>query len=240
MQKLMIANWKMHGDAAMLSQWARQFIAPPNCQVVVCPPYPYLAAARQLLPPSVAIGAQTLFSQAQAGAYTGEVSARMLADVGCQYVLVGHSERRARGENNDDCAAQIIAASEAGLIPVLCIGEDNAHYAARQTAAVLQEQLAVLAPLKIQRLAIAYEPIWAIGSGKTPSAEELSQAARHIRNQLISQKVAIGSKIPILYGGSIKTDNASLLRQADMDGGLVGGASLNAADFAKICLIDSE
>ncbi len=224
----------MHGDLNAVAEWAARFSPPPACDVVFCPPFPYLAAARAALPKSVAVGAQTLFGGAREGAHTGEVSARMLADIGCRYALVGHSERRAAGESSADCAAQIAAAAAAGLSPILCVGETEAQRErADETVARQLRALKTLPPGA--PCAVAYEPVWAIGSGKTPSAEDLARRRAAIRQWLISQKGAVGGKIRILYGGSIKAENADLLDRAGMDGGLAGGASLDAAVFLRIC-----
>ena len=231
---MFVANWKMHGGTAFLEGWAAQFSPPSGCVVVVCPPFPYLAAARRLLPPQIAVGAQSVFGEAEDGAHTGEVSARMLADVGCEYAIVGHSERRAAGETDSDCARQLAAASAAGVAPILCVGEDAGE--AERAEETILRRLQTLESLSAgARFAVAYEPSWAIGSGKTPSAENLSDSRAAIRRQLIAQKGADGGKIPVLYGGSIKAKNAALLGRAGMDGGLVGGASLDAAEFAEIC-----
>lgn len=234
-EKLFIANWKMHGGTAFLAEWAEKFSPPSGCRIVVCPPFPYLSAARRILPSEIAVGAQTVFREARDGAHTGEVSARMLADVGCEYAIVGHSERRAAGETDSDCAAQLSAAAAAGIVPVLCAGESESDSEKDAAAAVLRQLRALESLSAGSSFAVAYEPVWAIGSGKTPSAESLSRAAETIRRQIIVQKGAFGGTIPVLYGGSIKAKNAALLGRAGMDGGLVGGASLDAAEFAQIC-----
>lgn len=231
----------MHGDAAFVAEWAARFSPPDGCKVVVCPPFPYLAAARRALPSAVAVGAQTVSRAAQDGAHTGEVAARMLADVGCEYALVGHSERRANGENDSDCAAQIAAAAAAGLVPVLCAGETAAEQnEGRGEEAVFRQMRALESLPDGARAVLAYEPVWAIGSGKTPSPEALSHTGAAIRRRLISQKGAFGGTIAVLYGGSINLDNSRLPALAGMDGGLVGGASLDAAGFAKICRGDAS
>lgn len=236
MQSILIANWKMHGDSAFLSEWTGRFSPPPECKVVVCPPLPYLTQARQLLPSQVSTGAQSVFEVAENGAHTGEVSARMLADVGCEYVIVGHSERRAAGESEKECAMQVAAAAAAGLIPVLCVGETAAQRDQGGTEEAVFAQLCALDSLPPgASCVVAYEPVWAIGSGKTPLAETLSQLQKSVRNRLISQKGQFGGKIPLLYGGSIRADNADLPKLAGMNGSLVGGASLDAAEFETIC-----
>ena len=209
MQKMFVANWKMHGDGARLSSWAAQFCPPPDCRIVLCPPVPYLAAARRLLPPSVAIGAQSVSAHLSAGAHTGEISARMLADVGCEYVLIGHSERRAAGETDADCAAQLVAAVAAGLLPLLCVGESADDYAAGRAESVIARQVEVLAAVAqdLPLCVLAYEPVWAIGSGKTPSSAELARIGEYSR-RLILEITTFKGKISVLYGGSIKKDNA--------------------------------
>ena len=238
MQKLFIANWKMNGGLAFVAEWASVFSPPPECVAVVCPPFPYLAAARQMLPSEIKIGAQTVSRHAADGAHTGEVSARMIVDVGCDYAIVGHSERRAAGEDDSDVAAQIAAAAAAGLTPVLCAGETAAERDSGCGGDAVLRQLRALESLPGNAwCAVAYEPVWAIGSGKTPAAETLKQTGQEIRRQLIAQKGAFGGTIAVLYGGSINAGNAGLLGQAEMDGGLVGGASLDAAEFAQICRI---
>ena len=257
------ANWKMHGGRAALAQWLDEFSPPPGCKTALLPPMPYLFAARQRLleksspdlsntgggslessafssattsPGRLALGAQNISAHENDGAHTGEVSARMAADVGCEYALVGHSERRAAGENDDDCAKKIAAALRAGLSPILCIGETAAEDAAGRAQDAIEKQLQALKnqPESIANIAVAYEPVWAIGSGKTPSAGRLQKTREEIRRHLLALS-ADGGDIPILYGGSIAPDNAALLAEAGMDGGLVGGASLSAAAFMRVC-----
>ena len=232
---LFAANWKMHGSTPFLEKWATEFAPPPGVRVVVCPPLSHLAAARRLLPSAVAIGAQTISVHAKDGAHTGEVSARMIKDIGGEYAIVGHSERRAAGETDADCAAQLAAAADAGLTPIFCIGEEDAQDSAAAEKAFLGQLRALDSLPDGKPFAVAYEPVWAIGTGKTPSAEGLQKSANAIRRQIIAQKGEFGGTMPLLYGGSIKADNAALPRFAGMDGGLVGGASLNAAEFAQIC-----
>lgn len=234
MQKLFLANWKMYGDSKKIAEWAAQFSPPPHCETILCPPFPYLSAARAALPKSVGVGAQCVFGGQKDGAHTGAVSARMLADIGCGYVLVGHSERRAAGETDADCAAQIAAAAAAGLTPVLCVGETAAEESRAEEVAARQLRALELLPDGAP-CAVAYEPVWAIGSGKTPPPDALLRMRENIRRRLISHLGAFGGKIRILYGGSIKKDNADLPAAAGMDGGLVGGASLDAAAFSQIC-----
>ncbi|MGU9950994.1 MAG: triose-phosphate isomerase [Gammaproteobacteria bacterium WSBS_2016_MAG_OTU1] len=236
--KLFVANWKMYGDTAMLARWAKEFVLPDNCRVVVCPPAPYLATACRLLP--TAVGAQNICRYGSDGAHTGEMSARMVADVGGAYTIVGHSERRALGETDEECADKLAAAVQADLSPILCIGETAAERDNGQTFAALKQQLHALAiaaktAAVFDKIAIAYEPMWAIGSGKTPAVDDLKNAQKYIREQLIAQTTAFGNIIPILYGGSVHPDNANMLGAASMNGGLVGGASLDAVAFGEIC-----
>ena len=208
--------------------------------VLVCPPFPYVAAvAEQARGSSVQVGAQNV-SEHEKGAFTGEVAASMLKDVGCEFVIVGHSERRALyGETSAQVAAKFVAAQAAGLTPILCVGETLEEREAGTTEAVVDEQLdAVLDVAGIDALAaavIAYEPVWAIGTGKTATPEQAQDVHRHIRSRLAAHSEAVAGGIRILYGGSMKGDNAAgLLAQPDIDGGLIGGASLKAADFLAI------
>lgn len=209
-------------------------------ELLVCPPFPYLAAvAAKLSGTGVALGAQNV-SQHESGAYTGETAPSMLSDVGCEYVIVGHSERRAiMGESSETVAAKFRAAQDAGLKPVLCVGETQGEREANQTEAVVDEQLnAVLDAAGIEALqnaVIAYEPVWAIGTGLTATPEQAQDVHRHIREVLASRNKEIADAVRILYGGSVKGDNAAgLFGKPDIDGGLIGGASLKSADFLAI------
>jgi len=211
-----------------------------SVELLICPPFPYLAAmATKLSGTGVALGAQNV-SQHQAGAYTGETAPSMLSDVGCSYVLVGHSERRAiMGESSEMVAAKFQAAQDAGLIPVLCVGETQQQREAKQTDAVVDEQLtAVIDGSGIQALSnavIAYEPVWAIGTGLTATPEQAQDVHRHIREVLAARDQDVADAVRILYGGSVKGDNAAgLFSKPDIDGGLIGGASLKSADFLAI------
>ena len=254
---LFIANWKMHGNRQFVADWCKQFTPPASqvaqvAQVVVCPPFPYLSVLGKSLPPAVSLGAQDVAAVATEGARTGEVSAQMLRDIGCTYALVGHSERRARGETDDDCKNKIQAALAADIVPVLCIGETAAQH--RQTEQILTQQMQPLAdalsahcaknPTARQDAVLAYEPVWAIGSGKTPTANKLAavqQTIRQVLNEKLNAQIgAFGGKISVLYGGSVGVDNANLPRDAGMDGGLVGGASLDAALFSQLCRVGAS
>ncbi len=208
--------------------------------LLVCPPFPYLGMVAETLSGSgIALGAQNV-SQHASGAYTGETAPSMLKDVGCEYVIVGHSERRhGMGETSEIVAAKFRAAQEAGLIPVLCVGETQEEREANQTEAVIDEQLnAVLDDSGIEafRLAvIAYEPVWAIGTGLTATPEQAQDVHRHIRMLLDARNSDVADAVKILYGGSVKGDNAAgLFGKPDIDGGLIGGASLKSDDFLAI------
>ena len=210
-------------------------------KVAVCPPYPYLAQVQQSLSGSgVAWGAQNL-SQFDAGAYTGEVSGTMLVDFGCRYVIVGHSERRTLfGESNDLVAEKYAAALKAGLTPILCVGETLAQREEGSTESVVAAQLqAVLQRNGAQSFAqavIAYEPVWAIGTGRTASPDEAQAVHAFIRRYLGAKDAAVAEKVQVLYGGSVKGNNAAqLFAMGDIDGGLIGGASLDVQEFATIC-----
>ena len=209
-------------------------------ELLICPPFPYLAAiAAKLSGTGVALGAQNV-SQHAAGAYTGETAPSMLSDVGCTYVLVGHSERRAiMDESSEMVAAKFQAAQDAGLIAVLCVGETQQQREAKQTEEFVDEQLnAVIDSCGIQAFSnavIAYEPVWAIGTGLTATPEQAQDVHRHIREVLATRNQDVADAVRILYGGSVKGDNAAgLFSKPDIDGGLIGGASLKSADFLAI------
>lgn len=205
----------------------------------VCAPAPYLAQCQAALKDSpVAWGAQDVSAHA-AGAYTGEVAAAMLADFACTYVIVGHSERRAyHGESSELVAKKAVAVLDAGMMPIVCVGETLAEREAGQTAAVVSAQFdAVLAAVgeRIASIVLAYEPVWAIGTGKTATPAMAQEVHAQLRAQLAARNVAAAEAVQILYGGSMKPDNAKeLLAQQDIDGGLIGGAALKAADFLAI------
>lgn len=243
-KKLIAGNWKMHGSRAMATSLVDALAAgkPDSVDIAVFPPFPYLAELSMRHAPSVlGIGAQDVSEHDEQGAYTGEVSAAMLADVGVGWVLVGHSERREfHGESDDLVASKFAAAMAAGLTPVLCVGESGAQHEANETREVVGRQLtAVLARNGIgsfRTAVVAYEPVWAIGSGKTATPEYVQQVHAFIRSQLQSEDARIASLARLLYGGSVKVANAAeLFAQADVDGGLIGGASLAASDFLGIC-----
>jgi triosephosphate isomerase len=245
MRKPLVAgNWKMHGSKSMVNNLLHALLAASSAEdtveLAVFPPFPYLYRAQKLLRDSaIAWGAQTL-NPAAHGAHTGEVSASMLLDLGCRYVLVGHSERRRLyGESNSEVAARFEAAVQAGLEPLLCVGETLEQRERSETNSVISAQIdAVLARCGIDSMAsatIAYEPVWAIGTGKTATPEQAQEVHAFIRDKLLAQDDMIGGQIRILYGGSVNASNAAdLFAREDIDGGLVGGASLKAGDFLAI------
>jgi triosephosphate isomerase len=230
--RLVAGNWKMHGSAAANRALLDALVAGvQGVECVVCVPFPYVAqAAERLKGTTIAWGAQNVSEHAQ-GAYTGEVSAAMLADLGCRYVLVGHSERRQLyGETDAVAAAKFAAAQGAGLRPIFCVGETLAERDAGRTEEVVARQLdAVLGRGKFGDAVLAYEPVWAIGTGRTATPEQAQAVHAFLRKRL-------GEATRILYGGSVKAQNAAaIFAMPDVDGGLIGGASLVAADFLAIC-----
>lgn len=238
-------NWKMNGSSAsnkaLLDGLKQGLSVIKATEVAVCPPFVYLReVGEQLKGTGVALGAQNL-SEQTAGAFTGEISGAMLNDFGCRYVIVGHSERRAiYGESDALVARKFAAARKAGLIPILCVGELLEEREAGTTEQVIARQLdAVLALEGIAALAqavVAYEPVWAIGTGKTASPAQAQEVHAFIRSKLAAQDATIAAGLRILYGGSVKGSNAvELFGMADIDGGLIGGAALQADDFLAIC-----
>ncbi len=244
-QPLVAGNWKMHGsraeNASLVSGLLDLLQPGKRAEILLCPPFPYLMETSRLLKDSgVSLGAQSVCAESQ-GAFTGEVSAAMLKDVGCRYVLVGHSERRQLFAESDALVARkFVAAQGQGLVPVLCVGETLEEREGAQTASVVSRQLeAVLAVTGVASLAravIAYEPIWAIGTGRTASPDQAQEVHAMIRAKVSERDGTIGGSVRILYGGSVKASNAQeLFAMPDIDGGLVGGASLKADEFARIC-----
>ena len=235
-RRLVVGNWKMHGSRAANADLLAglQAASPWRAEVSVCVPAPYLQQVGDTLRGStIAWGAQDC-SNHTAGAYTGEVAAGMLADLGCRHVIVGHSERRAmHGESDGLVAEKAQRALAVGLLPIVCVGETLAEHDAGDTATVTQRQLgAVIERLgdAVASIVVAYEPVWAIGTGKTATPAQAQAVHAALRAQLGSATIAI------LYGGSVKADNAAaLFAQNDIDGALVGGAALKAAEFAAIC-----
>ena len=238
---LVVGNWKMHGhhatNEALLE--ALRTAGPLPCDVAVCPPLPYLAqAAERLARSAISWGSQDCSAHEQ-GAYTGEVSAAMLADFDCRYAIVGHSERRTLHHESDQLVADKAQAALAkGITPIVCVGETLAQREAGETEAVVKRQLsAVIHALGhcVGEMVVAYEPVWAIGTGRTATPEQAQAVHALLRAQLHAATPRAG-QMKLLYGGSVKPDNAaSLFAQPDIDGGLIGGASLKAADFLAIC-----
>ena len=242
---LVAGNWKMHGsraeNAALLDALLHGQEAYATADVLVCPPSVYLwEAARLLKATNIALGAQSVCAES-IGAFTGEISASMLKDVGCQYAIVGHSERRAIYKEDDALVARkFVAAQAQELTPILCVGESLEERESQKTFAVVARQLqAVLDVISndaLSKSVIAYEPVWAIGTGKNATAEQAQEVHAFIRGELHKRDATIAAGVRILYGGSVKAANAAeIFAMTDVDGGLVGGASLKADEFLKIC-----
>jgi triosephosphate isomerase len=242
-RRIVAGNWKLHGDRAFAHALVEEIAAVPatsGVERVVLPPLPYLGElVGQYASRGVAFGAQDV-SPNEKGAYTGEVSASMLADVGAKYGLVGHSERRQyHHETSALVARKFLAARNAGLVPILCVGETLNQREAGQTEFCIEAQLQPLFELGganvFDGAVIAYEPVWAIGTGRTASPEQAQAVHAFIRGEIAARDAKIAGLLPILYGGSCKPDNAAaLFSQPDVDGGLIGGASLVAGDFLAI------
>jgi triosephosphate isomerase (TIM) len=243
-KKLVAGNWKMHGSRSMAEGLVHEIVQgkPSDIDVLVFPPFPYLQPLTAAYAGSgVGFGAQDVSEHEGQGAYTGEVAATMVADVGAQWTLVGHSERRHyHSESNELVARKFAAARAAGLTPILCLGETLAQREAGETEAVIGRQLqAVLALNGIASLdtaVVAYEPVWAIGTGRTATPQQAQDVHAFIRSQLAQGDAMIARLTRLLYGGSVKAANAAeLFAQPDVDGGLIGGAALVATDFLAIC-----
>ena len=241
---LVVGNWKMHGTAAtvdeLLTDLKNQIGNAGQADVAVCPPYVFIPQVASLLTGSpIAWGAQDISEQAE-GACTGEVSGSMLLDFQCRYVIVGHSERRSRHAETDlQVAAKFISAQAAGLIPILCVGETLEQRESGQALATVEMQLnAVLLAAGIESFVhavVAYEPVWAIGTGATATPGQAQQVHAHIRQVLTAADAGVAQQVQILYGGSVNAGNAEqLFSETDIDGALVGGASLKADEFAAI------
>ncbi len=241
---LVAGNWKMNGsneaNKSLLADIVEGIPEGRGFRLLVCPPFPYLAAVgAQLAGSPVSVGAQNV-SENESGAFTGEVAPAMLRDVGCDYVIVGHSERRALyGETSEQVAAKFMAAQVAGLTPILCVGETLEERESGATEGVVGEQLAAVVNAAgigaFRRAVVAYEPVWAIGTGKTATPEQAQDVHRYIRGTLAAADKSVAERLQILYGGSMKGENAAgLLSMPDIDGGLIGGASLKAHDFLAI------
>ncbi|MBQ0753187.1 MAG: triose-phosphate isomerase [Gammaproteobacteria bacterium] len=242
-KKIVAGNWKMNGRRAFAKELVAAIAAQPvsGCEQIVCTPYPYLSGVHdQLSGSALKLGAQNV-SEQEDGAFTGEVSAEMLADCGCDYVLVGHSERRSLyGESDQVVADKFVRALDSGITPILCLGETLEERESGATEKVVARQLdAVVAATGIAafaRAVIAYEPVWAIGTGLTASPQQAQEVHAFIRQKLAKEDVQIAAGVSILYGGSVKADNAAALFAGDdIDGGLIGGASLDADSFLAIC-----
>ncbi len=245
MRKTLVAgNWKLNASIQGTETLIKGILAgldDVTAEVAVCPPFPYLAQAQQLLAGSpVRLGAQNVSDQ-ESGAYTGEVSAAMLKEFGCHYVIVGHSERRALyAEDDAFVARKYAAARKQGLVPILCVGETLEEREKGVTEQVVARQMDAIIGLEgaaaLADGVIAYEPVWAIGTGKTATREQAQEVHAFIRQRIAGHDAAVAEKVQILYGGSVKPDNAAeLFAEPDIDGGLIGGASLKAEDFLGIC-----
>lgn len=243
--RLVAGNWKMHGsrgaNASLIDALLPGLAGLDALECVVCVPFPYLGEiAARVAGSKLALGAQNV-SEFAAGAYTGEVSAPMLVEFGCKYVLVGHSERRALyGETDTQVAAKFAAAQKAGLKPILCVGETLQEREAARTDEVVARQLeAVLALVGAEsfgRAVLAYEPVWAIGTGRTASPHQVQEVHAFLRGRIAAHAANLAGGLSILYGGSVKPGNAvEIFAMDDVDGGLIGGASLVADDFLAIC-----
>ncbi len=243
MKKIIIANWKMNGSSESTKKWAHDFMLsmpeiPYGVEVVACPPAPLIPLLKYLMDGSeVKIGGQDCHAKPE-GAYTGETSAKLLKDVGCSYVIVGHSERRAYSlESNEIVRAKAAGAIKSGLVPVICIGETKEQRDGGDTIKVINQQIDESLPKEAGagNFILAYEPVWAIGSGSLPTMDEIKQVHDAIITR-VSKSIAIEtSDVYVLYGGSVKADNAGeILAVPNVSGVLVGGASLNGQDFCKI------
>jgi len=235
MRHLIVGNWKMHGlraDLAVIESIAAKLL--PDIDILICPPATLIAEAARIAGGRIAIGGQDCHAN-PAGANTGDVAAALLAEAGATYVILGHSERREdHGETNADVAAKVATALAAGLVPIVCVGETESQRDAGEAEDVVRTQLRHSLPEIFSGL-LAYEPVWAIGTGRTPTEAEVTAMHAAIRAELRIIFPAGGAAMPILYGGSVKPANAAaLLALPEVGGALVGGASLNAADFLAI------
>ncbi len=242
-RRIVAGNWKLHGDRAFAQALVKALTdeqRPVNVEVLVLPPLPYLAEMiARCNACGIGFGAQDVSAHDE-GAFTGEVSARMLRDIGAGYCLVGHSERRElHGEDSRLVAEKFVRVHKAGLTPILCVGETLQQREAGQTEWAIERQLAPVLQLAgrdaVAACIVAYEPVWAIGTGRTASPPQVQDVHAFIRSEVAAGSATIGSWLPILYGGSVKPGNAAeLFAQPDVDGGLIGGASLKAKDFLAI------
>ena len=244
-QRLAVGNWKMHGslpeNQALFEKVAVAAGALSRAIAVVCVPFPYLAQAQSALAGSKAAWGGQNVSQHPKGAFTGEVSAGMLREFGCRYVIVGHSERRQLfGEDDATVARKAKAVLDAGMVPIVCVGETLAERERGVTEEVVGRQLSLVADRLgaegLKASVLAYEPVWAIGTGKTATPEQVQAVHAYLRGALAAREKNIAESMPILYGGSVKAANAAeLFRMRNVDGGLIGGASLVAEEFVTIC-----
>ncbi|MEN8217942.1 MAG: triose-phosphate isomerase [Pseudomonadota bacterium] len=244
-QSLVVANWKMNGslekNQSLLNSLKQGISSVQHAQVAVCPPIVYLQQVSELLKGTViGWGAQNL-SEREPGAFTGEMAANMLLDFNCKYVIVGHSERRSLYAESDELVAEKFAkAQSVGLIPILCVGELLEQREAGETENVVKRQLDAVINLRgvasFSKSVIAYEPVWAIGTGKTATPAQAQDVHAFIRGRIAEQDAGVAENVQILYGGSVKGSNAAeLFSMTDIDGGLIGGASLKADEFLTIC-----
>ncbi len=242
---LVAANWKMNGTLAsarsLLDGICRGQKASYRAEIVICPPSVYLSQSAEKLDASgIALGAQNI-SHHESGAFTGEISADMLKDFSCQYVIIGHSERRAfYGETDDLVAAKFMRAQDAGLIPILCVGEQLTERESKDTEVAIERQLNAIIEMAsvsaFNNAVVAYEPVWAIGTGVTATPEQAQEVHAFVRLLLARHNDAVADKVRIIYGGSVKASNAvEIFNMADVDGGLIGGASMDADEFLNIC-----
>ncbi|MCF8568189.1 triose-phosphate isomerase [Alicyclobacillus tolerans] len=243
-QRLLVANWKMNKTVAQARSFAEELgrqtsALPTGVELAVCPPFTALQTLRVILPSRVKLGAQNVHDEPN-GAFTGEISAEMLAELGTEYVIVGHSERRQGfGEADDWVARKVRAVLAHGMKPIVCVGEDLEQRNNQATLSVVQSQtsaaLAGLEETQLANCAVAYEPIWAIGSGQTPSPQDAQTVITAIRETVATLSGKAAQGMPILYGGSVKPDNiAGFVAQPDIDGALVGGASLKVDSFVAL------
>lgn len=247
-QAIVAANWKMNGNLALVNEMVTELsnlTVQDNVSVLVCPSFPYLAAfslklAGNAAQEKIQLGAQNA-SEFTKGAYTGEVSTDMLKETGVSHVILGHSERRSLYQETSEQVAQKVAAIlAAGLTPILCIGESETERVNEQTDSVLASQLQPVIDevgiAQFEKIVVAYEPVWAIGTGKTASPAMAQETHQFIRGFLAKEDAIVADKVPLLYGGSVNASNCDeLFAQADIDGGLIGGASLKAEEFKVIC-----
>ena len=248
-RKLIVGNWKMNGSLAMnaeLLEGIKAGLACVDCDLAVCVPFPYLAQCQHALEGTgIALGAEDVSAHA-VGAYTGQVSTRMLLDFDCKYAIVGHSERREYCNESDELVAnKVQRALAGGLTPIVCVGESLKEKDAGLTEAVVSRQintvLSVLEEREVCDIVVAYEPVWAIGTGKTPTPEMVKDVHALMRELMIRKNPDAAERVRILYGGSMKPSNAEeFLKMRDIDGGLIGGAALKASDFLKIAYLASK